>query len=130
MRKRSFTAMLAMSLFAAAQQTQPQPATAPPQTAAPHKSVVPDKFTNLKVLPADITKPELVKIMKSFAINMKVRCNHCHVAADDLSSADFASDEKPEKDQFRPIMQELFEFQHDRDTKAATLPQPTAPPSY
>ena len=54
--------------------------------------------TNLQVLPKDIPKPQLVRVMRSFAMGLGVRCEHCHVGeGNDLSTFDFASDTKPEK---------------------------------
>lgn len=58
---------------------------------------VPDKFTNLQVLPMDISKGGLVMTMRGFATDLRVRCNHCHVGPDDLEGMDFATDEKPTK---------------------------------
>jgi len=67
---------------------------------------IPDKFTNLKVLPKDTPKPELIKIMRQFSGDLGVRCGHCHYAKnpEDFSSFDFASDQKPEKDIARNMM--------------------------
>lgn len=60
---------------------------------------IPDTFTNLKVLPKDITKPELVRIMRGFSSALGVRCIHCHSGTDavDLSKVDFPSDDKQNK---------------------------------
>ena len=67
---------------------------------------IPDKFTNLKVLPKDTPKPELVRIMRQFAGDLGVRCGHCHYAKnpEDFSSFNFASDQKPEKEIARSMM--------------------------
>ena len=70
----------------------------------PKPPVIPDKYTNLKVLPQDITKAELLPIMKGFCKSSGHRCSYCHVATDDLSSADFASDEKPAKSEARELL--------------------------
>ncbi|HWY70836.1 MAG TPA: hypothetical protein VNX88_19365 [Terriglobales bacterium] len=70
----------------------------------PKPPVIPDKYTNLKVLPLDITKAQLLPIMKGFSKSSGQRCSHCHVATDDLSSADFASDEKPAKSEARELL--------------------------
>ena len=105
-------ALLAVSLFAhpaAAQAAQNPPAQQPP--AAPPRSPIPDTFTNLQVLPKDISKRDLVRIMKSFAITMEKRCSFCHVATDDLSQADFASDDKETKKKTRELMQFILETQ-------------------
>ena len=59
---------------------------------------IPDKFSNLKVLPKDISKGELIGNMKNAAIGLGVRCTFCHVGeGDDLSTFEFASDEKSHK---------------------------------
>jgi hypothetical protein len=43
---------------------------------------------NLKILPKDITKPELKKIMKGIAKALGVECDHCH------NTDDYAEDSK------------------------------------
>jgi hypothetical protein len=66
---------------------------------------LPEKFTNLQVLPKDIAPKALVEVMRSFAIGLGTRCEHCHVGAgNDLSTFDFASDAKPEKATARKMM--------------------------
>ena len=67
---------------------------------------VPDKFTNLKVLPKDIGKQELMDTMKGFSAALGVRCTACHVQAvpGDFSSFDFASDTRDEKGVTRNMM--------------------------
>jgi hypothetical protein len=80
-----------------------EPAQAAP--AAPAKRPnIPDHFTDLTVLPAAITKPELLGVMKQFAVTMKVRCSYCHAVSDDLSEGSFASDERPTKEEARKLM--------------------------
>src|SRR5260370_20033107 len=64
-----------------------------PPVAPTKRPNIPDHFTNLIVLPATITKPELMGIMKQFAVTMKIRCSYCHTVSDDLSEGSFASDE-------------------------------------
>ena len=60
---------------------------------------IPDKFYNLRVLPLDISKRELIGKMKGAAQGLGVRCEFCHVgeAGKDLSTFDFVSDEKEHK---------------------------------
>ena len=59
---------------------------------------IPEKFTNLQVLPKTITRAELVPIMRNFALNLGVRCEHCHVGeGNDLSKFNFSADTKPAK---------------------------------
>ena len=59
-------------------------------------SQIPDEFTNLKVLPRGIEKRDLVNTMKNFTFSLGVRCSFCHVGKEeaDLSTYDFASDDK------------------------------------
>jgi hypothetical protein len=62
------------------------------------RAQIPEKFTNLQVLPKDITRQNLVPIMRSFALHLGVRCEHCHLGeGNDLSKFDFASDVRPAK---------------------------------
>ncbi|HEX6790424.1 MAG TPA: c-type cytochrome [Candidatus Krumholzibacteria bacterium] len=74
--------------------------------AASAHAQIPDKFTNLKVLPKDTPKPELIKIMRGFSGDLGVRCSFCHEAKDphDLSTFNFASDQVPEKATAREMM--------------------------
>lgn len=66
---------------------------------SPGRAQIPDSFTNLKLLPKDIPKRELVALMRGYASALGVRCNHCHVGEDpnSLQGYDFASDEKETK---------------------------------
>jgi hypothetical protein len=68
------------------------------------------EFKNLKVLPADVQRPELIGTMRGFALGLGVRCQHCHVGEEGqpLSEFDFASDVKPAKRQAR-VMLELVQ---------------------
>ena len=79
---------------ASAQSGAPQPTFADP----PHK--------NLKVLPQDISGPQLVSTMKFFSQSLGVRCTFCHVGEEGkpLSSFDFASDAKREKQTARKML--------------------------
>lgn len=73
---------------------------------APAVAQIPDKFTNLQVLPKDISKDELVSTMRGFAGGLGVRCTHCHVGgtATDLTGMKFESDDKKEKKIARAMM--------------------------
>jgi len=56
------------------------------------------KFTNLKVLPKNISKDDLDKVMDGFKAALGVKCNFCHAPRkDDPKKLDFASDEKNHK---------------------------------
>jgi tetratricopeptide (TPR) repeat protein len=65
---------------------------------------IPDKFTNLQVLPKEIAKRELVSAMRNLAGDLGVRCAHCHVGPDNLQGMDFASDEKSAKRTAREML--------------------------
>jgi len=63
------------------------------------------KYTNLKILPKDISKEELGKVMDGFKTALGVKCNFCHAASKaDPKRLDFASDEKQEKEFARTMM--------------------------
>ena len=71
-------------------------ATTPP----PNKN----NFINLKVLPQDISKDVLMKIMKEFNSSLGVHCNYCHAEKDTAHHLDFASDSNHVKDGARYMM--------------------------
>ena len=90
---------------------------------------IPEKFTNLQVLPKTITRAELVPIMRSFALSLGVRCEHCHVGeGNDLSKFDFAADAKPTKATARQMLRMVNRI-HAEDLKgvgdAARMPKVT-----
>ena len=69
------------------------------------RAQIPEKFTNLQVLPKTTTRAELVPVMRGFALNLGIRCEHCHVGeGNDLSKFDFASDAKPAKSTARQML--------------------------
>ena len=53
-------------------------------------------FTNLKVLPKNISHDDLVAIMKNYCTALDVKCGFCHVKGND-DKFDWASDQKEEK---------------------------------
>lgn len=65
---------------------------------------IPDEFTNLEVLPKDISKRELVSTMRSFSMALGVRCSHCHIDDESTGKKDFASDDKEAKVVARAMM--------------------------
>ena len=67
------------------------PAPQPPFAIPPYK--------NLKVLPANITRANLISTMKLFSQSLGVRCTYCHVGTEGqpMSTFDFASDAKEHK---------------------------------
>jgi len=73
---------------------------------------IPDKFENLKVLPEDITKGELVDIMRSASRALGVRCSACHVEKEpgNFMSTDWPSDELEMKETARGMMKMMAEI--------------------
>jgi hypothetical protein len=57
------------------------------------------KYKNLKILPKNISKEDLDKVMDHFKTALGVKCSFCHAPSKDTAQKwpDFASDEKPEK---------------------------------
>jgi len=75
------------------------------RVSAQQPNPIPENFTNLQVLPKDITRQQLVPIMRSFALNLDIRCEHCHLGeGNDLSKFDFASDVRPAKATARKML--------------------------
>lgn len=64
----------------------------------------PQKATNLKVLPKNLTHKQLEKLMKQWANSLGVKCNFCHVRNTETNKTDFASDAKPEKEMARKML--------------------------
>jgi len=63
------------------------------------------KAKNLKVLPKNISKEDLDKVMDGFKASLGVRCNYCHASVkDNPRKMDFASDENAKKDVAREMM--------------------------
>jgi len=87
------------------------------------RAQIPQNFTNLQVLPKDIARPELLATMKSFALNLGVRCEHCHVGeGNDLSKFDFAADTKPAKG----IARRMLRMTMDLNKQVAEVGEPAA----
>ncbi len=71
---------------------------------------VPDSFTNLKVLPKNISREQLDRVMGSFTEGLGVRCDFCHVRdtthlVRGRPRMDFASDKKENKKTARVMLQ-------------------------
>ena len=64
-----------------------------------------EKPKNLKVLPKDMPRREVVDIMRGYAGALGLTCGGCHAPkAPDSDELDFASDKKPEKEAARKMM--------------------------
>ena len=85
---------------------------------SPIYAQIPDKFTNLKVLPKDISKQELQSTMRGFAFALGVRCEHCHVEKKTPDKGlDFAADDKDAKKTARVMLQMVAVINHDYISK-------------
>ncbi len=75
----------------------------------------PDKYTNLQVLPKDITRAELQSAMRGFAFGLGVRCNYCHVEKTEGKRVelDFPADDKETKKTARVMLQMVAAINQD-----------------
>jgi tetratricopeptide (TPR) repeat protein len=73
---------------------------------------IPEKFTNLQVMPKDVPRRQLVQSMREFASALGVRCSHCHknTQPEDLATFDFAADDKEPKRIARAMMRMTAEI--------------------
>ena len=85
----------------------------------PASAQIPDKFTNLRVLPKDTSKAELQSTMRKFAFALNVRCPYCHAEKED-KTIDFASDDKQAKRTARVMLQMVATINHDYVGKIET----------
>ena len=63
-------------------------------------------FKNLKVLPKDMSRQQLMGAMQAWSRALGVTCNHCHV--DDKSA-----DDKPEKDVARAMVKMMMSLRQN-----------------
>jgi tetratricopeptide (TPR) repeat protein len=80
--------------------------------ATPVLAQFPDKFTNLQVLPKDISKADLMSTMRRFAFALGIRCEHCHVQKAD-KTIDFPADDKDTKRTARVMLQMVAAINRD-----------------
>ena len=90
----------------------------------PAAAQIPEKFTNLKVLPKDISRQELQSMMRSFAFALSVRCEHCHVekAGGKKFEMDFAADDKEAKKTARVMLEMVAAINRDYISKVTKTP--------
>jgi tetratricopeptide (TPR) repeat protein len=86
----------------------------------------PQKLENLKVFPKDMPVRALIDTMQSFTRALGVRCTYCHVGQEGqpLSSFDFKSDEKPEKNKAREMLRMVGAINGEYLTKLASRRTP------
>lgn len=89
---------------------------------------MPPPPTNLEVIPADTEVRALVAMMRGYTRALGVRCQHCHVYKgdnpDDLTTFDFASDEKQPKHTARAMMRMVTDIneRHLKDIGEHAVP--------
>lgn len=96
------------------------------------RAQVPERFTNLRVLPKDTPRHELVGIMRSWTSALGVRCGHCHEGGnpETLEGVDFPSDAKWEKRTARSMarMVAALDENHLQRLEPRPRPENAAPP--
>jgi hypothetical protein len=87
------------------------------------------KYKNLKILPKNISKENLDKVMDGFKEALGVKCSFCHAPAKDTAQKwpDFASDAKPEKGIARKMMKMTAKinkkyFSYNKNEQGETIP--------
>jgi hypothetical protein len=87
---------------------------------------IPDKFTNLQVLPKDLGRRELIDKMKSFCNGLGVRCQYCHLGEEGkpLETFDFVSDTKAAKQTARVMLQMVAAINNAHLVKVADKSTP------
>lgn len=95
-------------------------------------------YTNLQILPKDISKDGLDSVMHHFTASLGVKCNYCHVFNQDTRKMEFAKDDKPEKQIARKMMLMAIDINKDHfqqieetmDSGKMALPRDTSAVSY
>jgi len=93
-------------------------------SAAPLAAQVPDKFTNLKVLPKEISKQDLQSTMRGFSFALGVRCEHCHSEKKAPEKGlDFPADDKGAKRTARLMLEMVAAINKDYVSKVEKADQ-------
>ena len=74
---------------------------------------MPEKFTNLQVLPNDIPRGELIGIMRRFTSSLGLRCNDCQVEANpgqQPEHLDFPLDDEEQKKVARVMLKMVIDI--------------------
>ena len=80
----------------------------------PLRAEIPEKFSNLQVLPKNISKEALVREMRGFASALGVGCIYCHKGEDPgLEDVDFASDARETKKTARLMLRMVHAINTD-----------------
>lgn len=88
---------------------------------------IPDEFTNLRVLPPEVSRESLLTVMRGFSFALGVRCQYCHVGGDGVSfeGVEFDRDDDPDKRKARIMLRMVRQL---NDGILAQLPDRTNPP--
>ena len=74
-------------------------------SAAPALAQMNEPPKNLKVLPKEMARPEVIKIMRAFTVALGERCEFCHADPPGPGKfPDFASDDKENKEKARTML--------------------------
>jgi hypothetical protein len=78
--------------------------------AAPADDWVPERVTNLTVLPKDMPPAQVMRIMRAWNEALRVDCLACHVGqkGQPLSTFDFAADDKTRKETARVMLKTVM----------------------
>ena len=121
LRRLAVCAVFALALAApvAAQKPAEKPAAPPAEPG----------FENLKVLPKDIPRPQLLALMGTFTRALGVRCGYCHVTEQENPDAKnrFALDTKGNKVKARVMMQMTHDINEKYLTQLASREEPAIP---
>jgi hypothetical protein len=66
-----------------------------------------DRPTNVQVLPQDLSRAGVRKVMEQFERELGVTCGYCHVEDRDSGAIDYASDDNPAKQTARVMISML-----------------------
>lgn len=96
-------------------------------SATPLAGQIPERPTNLRVLPTDLSRDSLVEIMRGFSFALGVRCQYCHTGGDGISfeGVDFADDSDPDKVKARAMLRMVGDL---NEVTLAALPKRDDPP--
>jgi tetratricopeptide (TPR) repeat protein len=87
----------------------------------------PDTLRNIKVLPNTMSVRDVIGVMRGFTSALGVRCPFCHVGQEgqDLSTFNFASDDKPNKETARIMLRMVQAINTQHLSQIAQREQPS-----
>lgn len=60
---------------------------------------------NIKVLPSDLSRDDVKRLMKQYKAELGVDCSYCHTKYPDTDDVDYASEENPMKSKARLMIE-------------------------